>query len=64
MIALLSPFFDTWQSVHILVSVVPGRKPSRKFGSVGCGPPRTVCGTFVLKAMPLMPSAEIVCCCT
>ena len=33
----------------------------------GCGilserPPRTVCGTLVLKAMPLIPSAEIVCC--
>ena len=28
------------------------------------GPPRTVCGTLVLKAMPDIPSPEIVCCWT
>ena len=48
--ALLSLFFDRWQSVHCLVSRTPR--------------PRTVCGTFVLNATPPYPSAEMVCCCT
>ena len=45
--ALLSPARETWQSVHVFVSL-----------------PRTVWGTKVLKAWPLNPSAETVCCCS
>ncbi len=62
MIALLSLALDTWQSAHDLVSPLC-RDERRMAGRPSC-PPRTVCGTFVLNAMPLMPSAEIVCCCT
>ena len=50
MMALLSSALETWQSVQYLFSNRPA--------------PRTVCGTLVLKAMPLNPSAETVCCWT
>ena len=57
MIALLSLSFAKWQSVQLFVSLVPATG-LRKF----LFPPRTVCGTFVLNAMPDIPHPEIVCC--
>ena len=49
MMALLSFLLETWQSVHL---VRAGRSCRRVLR-----PAATVCGTLVLKAMPLKPSA-------